>query len=322
MNPPGPDIDAEYRQLREECGLVRRQASFLGIDGPDAGEYLHSQVTNDIEALAVSGGCYCCLLDRKGHIKADMRILRVAEDSYLIVCEPEAASALESHLATYSIGRKVEIDSRAEALISLIGPATFTVTGVAPGDEHDSVASRVDGADSLMVATAAGVDLIVAEADGDRVASHLLENGCEEVSEKAAEILRIESGRPRFSSELSGGPMPAEAGLVERSVSFTKGCYIGQEPVARLHYKGRPNRFLRGLRLRGPAEAGDVVRNDDRELGEIDSVSLSPVEGWIGLSILRREAESGQTVEVVTDAGSVEAEVIELPFPTAMAEPV
>ena len=173
-----------------------------------------------------------------------------------------------------------------------------------------------------MVATPAGVDLVVDEADGDRVASHLLENGSEEVSEKASEILRIESGRPRFGSELSGGPMPAEAGLVERSVSFTKGCYIGQEPVATLHYKGRPNRLLRGLRLRGRAEVGDVVRNDDRELGEIDSVALSPVEGWIGLSILRREAESGQTVEVVTDAGSIEAEVIELPFPTAMAEPV
>jgi|694.fasta_scaffold14598_15 folate-binding protein YgfZ len=320
MNAPGPDIDAEYRQLREECGLLRQNASFLTVEGPDAAEYLHSQVTNDIETLEAGEGRYCCLLDRKGHIQADMRILRTGEQSFRIVCEPGATASLEKHLVTYSIGRDVRISPGDETLVSLIGPATFTVTGVAPGDEHDSVPSRIDGIDCLMVATPTGVDVIAPAEAADRIVGELLEAGSEEVSEAAVEILRVESGRPRFERELSGGPMPAEAGLVERAVSFTKGCYIGQEPVARLHYKGRPNRMLRGLKLVGRVGAGDLVRSAERELGTIDSVALSPVEGWIGLSILRREAEVGHTVEVVTGDGVVEAKVTELPFPAALAE--
>ena len=320
MNRSGPDIDAEYRQLREECGLFRRPAALLEVQGPDAAEYLHSQVTSDVEVLEVNQGCYSCLLDRKGHIQADMRILRTGEDSFLIVCEAGAAAGLEKHLTTYSIGRDVRLASSDDVLVSLIGPATYTVTGVAPGDEHASVASRVDGVECLMVATDSGVDVVTPADEAERVIGDFLAAGAEPVSEKATEILRIESGRPRFGLELSKAPMPAEAGLVDRAVSFTKGCYIGQEPVARLHYKGRPNRFLRGLKLDGSAAVGDLVRNSERELGTIDSIALSPVEGWIGLSILRREAEPGETVEVVTEAGELGAEVVDLPFPIAMAE--
>ncbi len=113
---------------------------------------------------------------------------------------------------------------------------------------------------------------------------------------------------------MGAAPMPAEAGIVERAVSFTKGCYIGQEPVARLHYKGRPNRHLRGLRLDGPVAAGDPVRLADRELGAVGTAVLSPASGRIGLAILRREAEPGDRVTVTTAEGEVEATVTDLPF--------
>lgn len=318
MNASGPEIDAEYRQLREECGLARPDTAFLRVEGPDAAEYLHSQVTNEIEALDPGDGCHCCLLDRKGHIQADLRVLRTGDDELLIICDPAVVDCLERHLTTYSIGRDVTISRTDVSLISLIGPATLTVTGVSPGEEFASVAARVDGVECLMVATASGVDVLTPAGDVERVAQALLSSGCEEVSAKALEILRIEAGRPRFESELAAGPMPAEAGLVDRTVSFTKGCYIGQEPVARLHYKGRPNRFLRGLRFAASVEADDSVQNSERQLGTVSSVALSPVEGWIGLSILRREAEPGQTVEVITDSGPVEAEVVELPFPAGV----
>jgi folate-binding Fe-S cluster repair protein YgfZ len=108
--------------------------------------------------------------------------------------------------------------------------------------------------------------------------------------------------------------MPAEAGIVERAVSFTKGCYIGQEPVARLHYKGRPNRFLRGLKLEGAAEPGNTVRLGERELGSIGTAVHSPASGRIALAILRKEAEPGGRVEVETGNGPVEATVTDLPF--------
>jgi folate-binding protein YgfZ len=134
----------------------------------------------------------------------------------------------------------------------------------------------------------------------------------EAVSEEAAECLRIESGRPRHGLDLNSSTMPQEAGINERAVSFTKGCYVGQETVARLHYKGKPNRFLRGLRLTGPVEQGATIALGEREVGTIGSTCVSPAHGPIALALVRREASPGDSVTVGPDA--IEAEVIELPF--------
>jgi folate-binding Fe-S cluster repair protein YgfZ len=106
--------------------------------------------------------------------------------------------------------------------------------------------------------------------------------------------------------------MPAEAGIVEAAVSFTKGCYIGQEPVARLHYKGRPNRRLRGLELSAPAEPGTELRLGERTVGSIGSSCLSPAHGPIALAIVRREAEPG--AELAVGEAGVTARVVDLPF--------
>ena len=133
----------------------------------------------------------------------------------------------------------------------------------------------------------------------------------EPVTEEAIEIIRVEAGIPRFGREMTTRTIPQEAGINERAISFAKGCYIGQETVARLHYRGKPNRHLRGLRLAAPAETGDQVRLGERELGEVGTAVLSPARGPLALAILRREAEPGTTVEV---AESNSAEVVELPF--------
>ena len=106
--------------------------------------------------------------------------------------------------------------------------------------------------------------------------------------------------------------MPAEAGIVDAAVSFTKGCYIGQEPVARLHYKGRPNRHLRGLELSAPAEPGAELRLGDRTVGRIGSSCVSPARGPIALAIVRREAEPG--AELAVGEAGVTARVVDLPF--------
>ena len=107
--------------------------------------------------------------------------------------------------------------------------------------------------------------------------------------------------------------MPAEAGIVERAVSFTKGCYIGQETVARLHYKGKPNRHLRGLRLeRARRRPATPLRLGEKEVGRVGSAAVSPALGPIGLAILRREAEPGAELAVGEDG--VTAEVVALPF--------
>lgn len=309
-----PDIDAEYRQIREECAMVERKRAFLEVKGREAAEFLQGQVTNDAESLVPHKGCYALLLDRKGHIQADMRLLRLAEDHFRIDTAPSAGPGLLKHLNMYMIGREVEMAETAGALTSLLGPGTATVSGLAPGDEFDFTEATIAGVECLAVATDLGLDLVCDAEGATAVRCQLAADGAVRVSEAAAEIVRVESGRPRLENEMSSAPMPAEAGVVERAIDFTKGCYIGQEPVARLHYRGRPNRFLRGLRTEGPVKTGDRVTLGERELGAVGTAVLSPANGRIALAILRKEAEVGSTVTVESEKGETEATVVDLPF--------
>jgi tRNA-modifying protein YgfZ len=298
---PVVELDAQYRQLREECGLVERpDRGLLIVSGPDAADYLQGQLTNDTEAIGPGEWIYAALLDRKGHMQADMRVLRPGDGPDLwLDLEPEGLEAAGRHLGTYKIGREVDVADAGDeyVLFSLIGPRATEIARAA-----EAVTLRTDQ----------GVDLIVPAAERDGIHAALLDAGAVEVSFEAAEILRIESGRPRFGAEMGTETMPAEAGIVEQAVSFTKGCYIGQETVARLHYKGKPNRHLRGLRFSGPARPGDSIVLDEKEVGTVGSAALSPAFGSIGLAILRREAEPGATVAAGEDG--VTAEVVALPF--------
>jgi folate-binding protein YgfZ len=310
------ELDAQYRQLREECGLVEEtDRGFLVVKGPEAAEYLQGQLTNDIEAVEPGDGAYAALLDRKGHMQADMRVLRPGEEPELLLdLEPEGLEAARRHLQMYKIGREVDVNDESEthSLISLIGPRAVEIAGTAalPGNACET--TTIGGAQCVAVGTGAGIDLIFAAAKREGVREALLTAGAVEVSPEAAEILRIESGRPRFGAEMGTATMPAEAGIVEQAVSFTKGCYIGQETVARLHYKGKPNRHLRGLRFSAPAQRGATLRLGEKEVGSVGSAAVSPALGPVGLAILRREAEPGATLAVGEDG--VTAEVVALPF--------
>jgi len=228
----------------------------------------------------------------------------------------EALEAVRRHLGMYKIGREVDVVdvTAGRALLSLIGPRAVEIAGSAALPENACDEVTIAGTDVLAVGTAEGIDLIFEAEARDRVADALLAAGAAEVSPEAVEILRIEAGRPRFGAEMGTETMPAEAGIVEQAVSFSKGCYIGQETVARLHYKGKPNRHLRGLKLSGAegAQPGDAVLLGEKEVGRLGSAGVSPAFGAIGLAILRREAEPGATVAVGEDG--VTAEVVSLPF--------
>ena len=306
------DIDGQYRALREQAGIAdRSQRGKLIVGGADAAEYLQGQLTNEVEALNPGEGVYAALLDRKGHLQGDMRVLRLAADRYWVDTEADALERVKRHLGTYKIGREVEIEDVGadHAILSVIGPAAHEVTSTGPlSPEH---AHREEG-QRRIVATDLGLDLLVPAGSAPDVLAELRDAGAAEVSEEAAEIARVETGRPRFGAEMSEATMPAEAGITDRAVSFAKGCYIGQEPVARLHYKGRPNRHLRGLRLSAAAAHDDPIRLGDREVGRVGTACLSPALGPIALAIVRREAAPGDTVSVGEDGA--EAEVVELPF--------
>ncbi|HVO55727.1 MAG TPA: glycine cleavage T C-terminal barrel domain-containing protein [Solirubrobacterales bacterium] len=310
----GVELDAEYRQLREECGLVVRDRGVIAVSGPDAGEYLQGQLTNDVEALGVGDGQYAALLDRKGHMQSDLRVLRPAAEEILLETESGSREQVVRHLTMYSIGREVAVADRSEdtVVVSLIGPRSVEVAGTAALAEYACEETSIGGVAAVAAGSAEGIDLIAAVVDRHRLLEALLEAGAVAVSEEAAEIVRIEAGRPRFGAEMGAETMPAEAGIVEDAVSFTKGCYIGQETVARLHYKGRPNRHLRGLRLSSPAAAGAPLRLGDKEVGSLGSATVSPALGPIGLAIVRREVEPGTELSVGEDG--VTAEVTALPF--------
>jgi folate-binding protein YgfZ len=309
------ELDAQYRQLREECGVLdRSERGKLLLRGAEAAEYLQGQLTNDIEGLEPGEGCYAALLDRKGHMQSDMRVLRIAAERIWVDVETLALDPVRRHLEMYKIGREVEIEdvTSERAILSLIGPRSAEIAGSPPLPEYACEELAVAGIECIAVGTSAGIDLICAADETDRLHTILAEAGAVEVGPEAAEILRIEAGTPRFGAEMDSSTMPAEAGIVEAAVDFEKGCYIGQETVARLHYRGKPNRHLRGLRLSAPVATGTSLNLGGKEVGRVGGSCVSPVHGPIALAILRREAEPGAELAVGEDG--VTARVVDLPF--------
>jgi folate-binding protein YgfZ len=243
-----------------------------------------------------------------------MRVIRLSTGDVWLDTEPEAAERVLRHLRMYSVGREVEIEdaSGSWAITSVIGPAANEATGTAPiTPEHAQRHFEREGVEILAVATDLGLDLITRSEQAGDLRGLIARSGAVDVSEAAAEIVRVESGRPRFGREMTTATIPQEAHIDQRAVSFTKGCYIGQETVARLHYKGKPNRHLRGLRLEEPVNAGEKIVLGERELGQVGSAVISPVHGPIALAVIRREAAPGTRVEV---GDGVAAEVVDPPF--------
>jgi len=299
----------EYELLRQEVGLVEREGrAVLELTGFDAAEFLQGQVTNDVEALEPGSGCYAALLDHKGKIRTDMRVLRLADDRLIVDADPAGLAILDHVFQTYSLGRQVShTDLSADhTVLSLIGPTARNRLDPTPGErEHDHVLTPY----GIAVATDVGIDLVCGESQAAAARDDL---GVPEVSRDAAECVRIESGRPRLGFDMDGTTIPQEAGLNDRAVSFTKGCYVGQETVARLHYKGKPNRRLRGLRLSAPATHGEPIMLGDRQVGTIGSSCVSPVHGPIALALVRREAGLGD--EVAVGHAADPATVVDVPF--------
>jgi folate-binding protein YgfZ len=318
------DLATEYRVLTEGCGLLdRSERGKLALTGTDAKSFLAGQVTNDIEGLQDGTGCYAAFLTHKGKMLGDLRVLAADEPAPELLLDTERATlqALFDMIRRFKIGYDVELHKRTvqRGLLSLVGPHARAVAGAAQlsAEEHAHRAGAIDGHPVRLIATDVGLDILCDADDTETVRAALQRDGAISVSEAAAEILRVERGRPRYGAELDDATIPQEAGLNERAVSFTKGCYVGQETVARLFYRGKPNRHLRGLCLSEPVSAGAELRLGDRVVGRVASSVVSPVHGPIALALVRREAAVGDSVAV---AGGASAEIVELPFrPTQAA---
>jgi tRNA-modifying protein YgfZ len=304
------EANAADRLLTEDVALVdRSERGKLALTGQQAKAFLNGQVSNEIEALEPGFGCYAALLTNKGKMLGDLRVLDTGAELWLDT-ERISLQALFDTIRRGSVGWETQLHKRTlqQALLSLVGPrAGEAVGGFAAAPEYRNRAASLGDASVLLVATDAGVDVVCAADDAVGVHAAL---AVPEVPETAAEVLRVESGRPRYGIDLDDTTIPQEAGLNERAVSFTKGCYVGQETVARLHYRGKPNRLLRGLRLSAPVPSGTPLLLGEREVGRVGSSVVSPRFGAIALALVRREAEVGDSLA----AGSASAVVCELPF--------
>jgi tRNA-modifying protein YgfZ len=289
-----------YELVTEAVGAADRseRAKFL-VRGSEAADFLQGQVSNDVEALFPGNGCYATVLNAKGKLRTDLRILR-GDGWFFLDTERIGHAVLRHMLETYSLGRDVQHEDVTDTrvLVSLLGPDARSALDVEPPEEENAF---VEGEHGLYVTTHLGVDVIGEPG---------LDLGVPPVSDELAECVRIESGRPRLGFDMDAETMPQEAGINERAVSFTKGCYVGQETVARLHYKGKPNRHLRGLRLSQPVERGTDILLGEKVVGRVGSTCVSPSLGPIALALVRREAELGDSVT----ANGATAELVGLPF--------
>jgi folate-binding protein YgfZ len=313
----GAVISSDYETVTERCGLVdRSERGKLALSGPDAAAFLQGQVTNDIEALIPGSGCYAAFLTPKGKMLGDMRVL-ATEDELLLDTERIALQALFNLIRRGLIGFQAELHKRTleRGLLSLLGPQALEVAGLsqlADAPEHTHLPMQVGPIDARAIRTDVGLDLLCASEDVPALREALLAAGASPVAEEAAECLRVERGRPRYGLDVDETVIPEEAGLNERAVSFSKGCYVGQETVARLHWRGRPNRHLRGLLLTAPAAPGDELFSEERLVGHLGSVATSPRFGHIALALVRREVRPGSAVAV--GQSRLPAQIIELPF--------
>lgn len=289
------DIKEQYRALREGCGIaVLSWRGGFELLGADRHRFLHNYVTCDVKALAPGASAYTFFTSPQGRILSDA-VLQAGEERIRVEVDRDQVEPLMAHLRKYILVDRVEIRP-IEGLtpVVAIGPRAEEALGDLAAEPR-----------SLMGAPA----WTVWTADPEALA------GGTRVGPEALDILRVEAGIPRFGRDFGPDNFPQETGI-EEAVSYTKGCYLGQEVVARIHYRGGVQNLLRGLVFDHPADTvaeGVRILHDGREAGRATTVVRSPVLGkTVGLAILhKRAAEPGTHVEVEGDGS---AEVRELPL--------
>jgi folate-binding protein YgfZ len=219
------------------------------VAGPGAEDYLQRMVSNDVAALSSGESCEALLLTPKARVIAPMIVLRRESADFLLLTEPELGEALRAELERTRFAARAEIEPETHTSYLLLG-AEAAPEGVLalPNEDYGIQAWEV----------------LDEEPPQDLA----------EIGEEELELLRIEAGRPRYGKEIDDRVLPAEAGLVERAVSLSKGCFPGQEPIARLHYRGHANRGLRVLRFEGePPQPGTEVVHQGKVVGRITSAA-------------------------------------------------
>ena len=224
--------------------VAHRPRAFVRVAGPDAADYLQRMVSNDVAVLETGSSCDALLLTPKARVVAPLRIVRRGPDDFLLLTEPGLGEVVREHLVRTRFAAQADIEL----------------------EEHTSTLVFGGGADGIPNTDYGEPAVEVLDADVEPT-----------LDEAALEAMRIEAGTPAWGREVDERVLPAEAGLVKRAVSLTKGCYPGQEPIARLHYRGHANRGLRVLRVEGEElpEADAELVYEGRTVGRVTSAARS-----------------------------------------------
>lgn len=330
------NVADEYRAVRQAVGVLDlSHRSLVRITGSHRQRFLQAMVSNDTADLEPGQGCHATLLTNKGKLVADFVVYADA-DAYWLDLEPGLAPTLIDALDFFLIADDVTLtDATAEwGLLSLQGPDAAELLMLACGQEVPALPRlahtdcRMAGHDVRLIARSHtgedGYQLLAPMAALPALWEALWEHrhtcALRAVGLEALDVLRIEAGIPVLGRDMTEETIPVEANLTD-AISYTKGCYVGQEVIARLDARGHVNRRLMGLRLEGDVvpQAGDVIVSPEREVGWVTSAAFSPaLQQAIAMGYIRREAFSPGTALAVRSAGAtLDAEVVALPFYTA-----
>jgi folate-binding protein YgfZ len=241
--------------------IADRERAFVRVAGPDAADYLQRMVSNDVEALGVGAACPALLLTAKARVIAPLVVWRRGEEDFLLLTEPELGEVVRAHLTRMRLRAQCEVET------------------------EDHSAQLVFGGDGLATDLPGAAEVLDAGLEATLAAEEL-------------ELRRIEAGAPRWGAEIDERILPAEAGLDKTHVSFSKGCYPGQEPVARLHFRGHPNRGLRVLELSGMPPADAELLYEDKPVGRVTSAAQRRDGSVVALAYVRTEVPEDARLDV------------------------
>jgi folate-binding protein YgfZ len=322
------DLSEEYRTVSTGAGWRRDRArERLQIAGRDAGSFLHALVTADVLAVPSGGGVYAAYLTPLGRMICDMSLYRRG-DSWLADLPPGLAAPLLARLDALIFTEDVRLAdlSNSTGLVSVFGAEAAEVVGRAFAVDAAPlialpVRATVDVSDVTVARTDAAAvptfDLVMPAGQVAAVTDRLSRAGAIEMRDETAEVFRLEAGRPAFGVDMHADTIPLEAGLLERAISLTKGCYVGQEVIIRVLHRGGGRVAKRLMRLEaehadGAIAPGSVIVAGDREVGRVTSAAWSPSRGRaIALGFIHREAAlERQPILIRTSHGDTQAVVV------------
>jgi len=331
------DVQAEYDALRTSAIIVdRSHRGRMRFFGDKSGEALTGLVTNDVLSIQPGHGQYGAALSAKGRIVADLRILGMS-GSYLVDGAPRAWPGFVAMVKKYVNPRVSGYRDESHAIrdLGVFGPTSrrivAQVSGGGIGEEalgalaaYDHVSAAIDDATvTVMRSPDAGVEgyeLLVPFESFGRVWDAVIAAGATPAGLGAWEIARVEAGRPEWGIDVDDSTIPQEANFDELdAISYTKGCYIGQEVVARVHFRGHVNRHLRGFRsaaVEAPPTGAQLIDASGNHVGDIRSSVSSPRLGGIALGMVRREIAPGTSLTAKWEGGEGRVDVTGLPFPS------